>query len=101
MNIAKVLKSFDSWGGSGMICNQEPTNQQEFNEWCVEENMVVDENNPKPLWTGTIPTWEEIIAKKTELEQAEQTKKDDKVSAYRKLGMTDAEINAIDSTLLA
>ena len=44
-------------------------------------------------------TWTDVIAKAEELETAEQTKKQDKVSAYRKLDMTDGEILAIDPTL--
>ena len=44
-------------------------------------------------------TWTDVIAKAEELETAEQTKKQNKVSAYRKLDMTDDEILAIDPTL--
>ena len=45
-----------------------------------------------------------IDAKLSEMQSAEDTRfekeKSDKVSAYRKLSMTDDEINAIDPTLL-
>ena len=46
-------------------------------------------------------TWSDVQAKATELEAEEQTKKDNKLSAYRKLSMTDDEIREIDPTLLA
>ena len=46
------------------------------------------------------PTWTEIQAKLTELNDAEAKKKTDKLSAYRKMDMTDDEIRAIDPTLL-
>ena len=42
---------------------------------------------------------QELSAKVTELEQEETNKKETKVSAYRKMDMTDEEIIAIDPTL--
>ena len=44
-------------------------------------------------------TFADVETKAEELETAEQTKKQNKVSAYKKLEMTDDEILAIDSTL--
>lgn len=44
-------------------------------------------------------TWADVQAKATELESNDQTEKTNKVSAYRKLSMTDAEILALDKTL--
>ena len=41
----------------------------------------------------------DVNAKVTELEQEETNKKETKVSAYRKMDMTDEEIIAIDPTL--
>ena len=46
-------------------------------------------------------TWSDVLAKAEELEQEKQTEKDNKLSAYRKLSMTDDEIKAIDPTLLS
>ena len=46
-------------------------------------------------------TWSDVQAKATEIEQEVQTKKDNKLSAYRKMDMTDDEIKAIDPTLLS
>ena len=42
---------------------------------------------------------DDVNAKVTELEQEETNKKETKVSAYRKMDMTDEEIIAIDPTL--
>ena len=44
-------------------------------------------------------TWEDVVAKATELEQEDNNKKNTKVSAYKKMEMTDEEILAIDPTL--
>ena len=50
-----------------------------------------------------ITNWETVNAKATELQisynQEQDTLKTNKVSAYRKLSMTDAEILAVDKTL--
>ena len=45
-------------------------------------------------------TWSDVEAKKAEIDAEEQAKKDNKLSAYRKLSMTDDEIKAIDRSLL-
>lgn len=45
-------------------------------------------------------TWSDVEAKKAEIDAEEQAKKDNKLSAYRKLSMTDDEIKAIDPSLL-
>ena len=44
-------------------------------------------------------TWADVQAKAAELEQEANDRKDTKVSAYRKNGLTDEEILAIDSSL--
>ena len=48
----------------------------------------------------TAPTWAEVQTKQTELTTKAQTEIDNKISAYRKLSMTDDEINALDPNLL-
>tara|TARA_Y100000114_G_C11659640_1_gene278392 strand:+ start:489 stop:782 length:294 start_codon:yes stop_codon:yes gene_type:complete len=70
-----------------------PTNETEF------KNLKPWTASFSTVWNGTAPTWTEVLAKQTELQNAEDTKCNNKVSAYRKLSMTDAEILAIDSTL--
>ncbi len=51
------------------------------------------------VYKGDAPTWTQITAKIKEIEDAEAKAKTDKVSAYRKVSMTDDEIRAIDPTL--
>ena len=70
-----------------------PTNETEF------KNLKPWTESFSTVWSSTAPTWTEVLAKQTELQNAEDTKCNNKVSAYRKLSMTDAEILAIDSTL--
>ena len=70
-----------------------PTNETEF------KNLKEWSESFSTVWSGTAPTWTEVLAKQTELQSAEDTKCNNKISAYRKLSMSDAEILAIDSTL--
>ena len=70
-----------------------PTNETEY------KNLKPFKLNYDSVWSGTAPTWTEVLAKQTELQSAEDTKCNDKVSAYRKLSMSDAEILAIDNSL--
>ena len=88
MYIDNAIHSFEN--SVGKFTGNTPTNEIEFNALVSEQEV----------FTGTAPTWSEVQAKATELETAEQTRKDNKLSAYRKMDMTDDEINAIDSTLL-
>tara|TARA_Y100001970_G_C13568418_1_gene524986 strand:+ start:236 stop:523 length:288 start_codon:yes stop_codon:yes gene_type:complete len=46
-------------------------------------------------------TFADVQTKADEIEAEEEVKKDNKLSAYRKLSMTDDEIREIDPTLLA
>jgi hypothetical protein len=67
-------------------------------------HILWTEGNPTPcpteqeaedLWNNKWSAeWDKDVAEK-------QKVKDDKISAYRKLSMTDDEINAIDPTLLS
>ena len=88
MYIDKAIHSFKN--SIGKFIGNTPTNETEYNTLVSEQKV----------FSGTAPTWSEVQAKATELETAEQTRKDNKLSAYRKMDMTDDEINAIDSTLL-
>jgi len=90
VRMANVLASFDGFNG---FEGNDPTNAEEFS------NMK-PRNCTDKVWLKETPTWEQIEAKKAELEKAEADVKANKVSAYKKLSMTDAEINAIDPTLL-
>lgn len=88
MYIDQAIHSFEN--SVGKFIGNPPTNETEYNTLVSEQNV----------FTGTAPTWAEVQAKATEIETAEQTKKDNKLSAYRKMDMTDDEIRAIDSSLL-
>jgi hypothetical protein len=90
ITIDKALQSFSNFNAYE---GNPPTNENEF------KNLKPWTLNFSTVWEGTAPTWTEVLAKKTELENEEATNKTNKVSAYRKLSMTDAEILAIDSTL--
>ena len=57
-------------------------------------DVVFENGNPNNITSA------QVEAKRKELIAAEDKKKSDKVSAYRKMGMTDDEINALDPTLL-
>ena len=68
--------------------------------------MVYNNEEDKIYWNGVTEINRATIdAKVSEMQSAEdtrfETEKTNKVSAYRKLSMTDDEINAIDATLLA
>ena len=68
--------------------------------------MVYNNEEDKIYWKGITEIARATIdAKVSEMQSAEdtrfETEKTNKVSAYRKLSMTDDEINAIDRTLLA
>lgn len=89
MYIDQAIHSFEN--SVRKFIGNAPTNETEYNTLVSEQNV----------FTGTAPTWAEVQAKATEIETAEQTKKDNKISAYRKMDMTDDEINAIDPSLLA
>ena len=88
MYIDQAIHSFEN--SVRKFIGNAPTNETEYNTLVSEQNV----------FTGTAPTWAEVQAKATEIETAEQTKKDNKLSAYRKMDMTDDEIREIDSSLL-
>ena len=81
-----------------LAVEQDATMRYEIVGFCETEtdfNAIEIENDKSFNFT-----WADVQAKATELEAEEQTKKDNKLSAYRKLSMTDDEINALDPTLL-
>ena len=62
---------------------------------------VSEYENLKPLdkhtevFEGKKPEWVEVLSRKIELEMYKEKKINDKISAYKKLGLTDDEIDAI------
>ena len=91
--IDRAIVSFSETGGFRGYQGDTPQNENDFANLQPTEIYGV-------VWENTPPTWSEVMTKAEELEQEEQTTKDNKVSAYRKLSMTDDEIKAIDPSLL-
>ena len=58
------------------------------------ENLKPLENNTN-VFEGKKPEWVEVLSRKMELEMYKEKKINDKISAYKKLGLTDDEIDAI------
>ena len=90
MNIDKAINELAKEQDSSMSYWYEGfiSNETDFN------NINVNENKSFSF------TWSDVQAKAIEIEQEVQTKKDNKLSAYRKMDMTDDEIRAIDPSLL-
>ena len=84
--LARALKSFSGFKGAQMP--KDPTNATEF----AALKNAVDGGSP---WTGTAPSWDDVVAKQAALKKADQDNIDLKTSAYKKNGLTDAEIAAI------
>ena len=85
-NLVKALNSFSGFKGAAMPTD--PTNQTEF---AALKNAV----DGGSCWSGAAPTWDQVTAKVAEFDKEDQDARDLKVSAYKKNGLTDAEIAAI------
>tara|TARA_B100000131_G_C17564748_1_gene388303 strand:- start:96 stop:395 length:300 start_codon:yes stop_codon:yes gene_type:complete len=95
-SILETLNNFNNFVG-GLKCDVEPTNEAEYQELITNaENRV---NPDQELWNGTPKTWEEVLAKKSELEAEETSKVDLKASAKAKLvageALTEEEADTI------
>ena len=90
ISIDEALSAFSNFNA---YQGNPPTNETEF------KNLKPWTASFSTVWNGTAPTWTEVLAKQTELQNQKNTDCNNKVSAYRKLSMTDAEILVIDSTL--
>lgn len=84
--LSKALNSFE--GYNGCIMPKDPTNEEEF---LALQPSVEGEK----VWQGTVPSWSDVVAKQAELKKADEDKEATKTAAYKKLGLTDAEIAAI------
>ena len=51
--------------------------------------------NHTEVFEGKKPEWIEVLSRKIELETYKDKKINDKISGYKKLGLTDDEIDAI------
>ena len=80
------LKSFDNWRGAIMPDN--PKCQKDINE-------LVNPIDGKSAWEGEPPLWDEIILRRDKILDENRELIETKKSAYRKLGMTEEEINVM------
>ena len=84
--LIRSLKSFDNWRGALMPDN--PKCQKDINE-------LVNPIDGKSAWVGEPPLWEEIVMMRDKILNENRELIETKKSAYRKLGLTQEEINAI------
>ena len=83
--IDDALASFDNFIG---YIGEAPATVSEY------ENLKPLENYTE-VFEGKKPEWVEVLSRKIELETYKEKKINDKISAYKKLGLTDDEIDAI------
>ena len=83
--IDDALASFDNFIG---YVGEAPATVSEY------ENLKPLENYTE-VFKGEKPEWVEVLSRKIELELYKSKKTDNKISAYKKLGLTDDEIDAI------
>mgnify|MGYP001342311741 CR=1 FL=1 len=84
--LARALNSFDGYLGAEMP--SDPTNETEY-------LALKPTGGDTKVWSGTVPSWADVVAKQAALKKADEDKEATKISAYKKLGLTDAEIAAI------
>ncbi len=84
--LLRAIKSFDGFLGAEMPTN--PTNETEF-------LALRPSCGRTKVWSGTAPSWADVVAKQAALKKADEDNEATKISAYKKLGLTDAEIAAI------
>ena len=83
--IEEALASFDNFIGYVV---EAPATVSEY------ENLKPLDNHTE-VFEGKKPEWVEVLSRKIELEMYKEKKINDKISAYKKLGLTDDEIDAI------
>ena len=86
--LLRAIKSFDGFLGCEMPNN--PTNETEF-------LALKPTGSDTKVWSGTAPSWADVVAKQAELKKVDTDNEATKTAAYKKLGLTDAEIAAIMS----
>ena len=96
ITILDALCEFDNFHG-GLKCENEPTNENEYQELITNSDNWIDSS--VNVWNGTPATWQEVLAKKSELEAEQTSKVDLKASAKGKLiagePLTEDEANTI------
>ena len=86
--LIKAINSFDGFLGCEMPSN--PTNETEF-------LALKPTGGDTKVWSGTVPSWADVVAKQAALKKADEDQEATKTAAYKKLGLTDDEIAAIMS----
>ena len=84
--LMRSLKSFDNYRGA--IMSENPKCQKDINE-------LVNPIDSKSAWVGEPPLWEEIVMMRDKILDENRELIDTKKSAYRKLGMTEKEIDVL------
>ena len=84
--LARSLKSFDNFRGAIMPDN--PKCQKDINE-------LVNPIDGKSAWVGEPPLWEEIVMMRDKILNENRELIETKKSAYRKLGLTEKEIDVL------
>tara|TARA_Y100000401_G_scaffold51741_1_gene40549 strand:+ start:757 stop:1041 length:285 start_codon:yes stop_codon:yes gene_type:complete len=84
--LLRALNSFD--GFLGCLMPSDPTNETEY-------LALQPSGSDTKVWSGTVPSWADVVAKQAELKKIDTDKEATKIAAYKKLGLTDAEIAAI------
>ena len=84
--LLRSLGSFDNWRGAMMP--DDPKCQ-------TDVDKLVNPIDGKSAWEGEPPLWEEIISRRDKILDENRELIDTKKSAYRKLGMTEKEIDVL------
>ena len=84
--LSRSLNSFDNWRGASMPEN--PKCQKDINE-------LVNPIDGKSAWVGEPPLWEEIVMMRDKILNENRELIETKKSAYKKLGLTDREIDVL------
>ena len=84
--LLRSLKSFDNYKGA--IMPENPKCQKDINE-------LVNPIDGKSAWVGEPPLWDEIVMMRDKILDENRELIDTKKSAYRKLGMTEKEIDVL------
>ena len=84
--LMRSLKSFDNYRGA--IMPENPKCQKDINE-------LVNPIDGKSAWVGEPPLWEEIVMMRDKILNENRELIETKKSAYRKLEMTEKEIDVL------
>jgi len=84
--LIRSLQSFENWRGAFMPDN--PKCQKDINE-------LVNNIDFMSAWEGDPPLWGEVVRRRDKILDENRELIDTKKSAYRKLGMTEKEIDVL------